>query len=90
MKYSAKQIEAAEPKDKYQNESDEPADYEKHEVESAGRTLLDAEHIKKKPKLHGMAMDHLHKQKSAIESVTKKIGSMDELKAVAKKKIAES
>jgi len=69
----------------------EPASYEKHEVESAARTLTEAEAIKMKPKLHGHAMTHLkgqHAAMSAAMGMGSKPKDLKELRQLASKKSA--
>ena len=68
----------------------EPADYEKHEVEHAADTLMKAEQIKGKPKLHSHAMKHLEAKHKAIGNIVgKKPKDMEDLKAIAKAKLKE-
>lgn len=47
----------------------EPAGYEKHEIHSAANTLMEAEQIKKKPKLMVHVKKHLDEKMGAIRSV---------------------
>lgn len=69
-----------------EKEEKEYGEYEKYEIESAARTILEAEEIKAdKEKMKYVAM--CLKKKS--EGMSKAISSLSELKAIAKKKSME-
>lgn len=73
----------SDPEDMIDHGKDEATEYEPHQVHSAAKTLIDAEEVKGKPKLHNLAKKHLAMQGHHISKIT----SMDQLKAVAKFKI---
>ncbi len=73
--------EASESAAEEKNEKDP----EPYEIESAANHLMEAEKVKANPKLMKHVAYHLSQKQQAM----KKISSLKELKAVAKKKIAK-
>jgi hypothetical protein len=69
-----------------EQEEKEYGDYDKYEIESAMRTLLEAEEIKKdKEKMKYVAQC----MKDKADKIGKVINSIDDLKKLAKEKMAE-
>lgn len=66
-------------------EASESPEYEKHELDRHMNTMIDAEKIKGDAKLMKHLAPHMEKHKAAVHKIT----SLTDLRAVAKKKIAE-
>lgn len=75
-------MESPEMEDDMMDKEEDSKEMDKYEVESAARTLMEAEKIKKNAKLLQAAKKHLAGQKSDLESFLggKKITSIADLK----------
>lgn len=73
-----------------EEEAGESKTYEKHEIESAARSLMEAEKVKSNKTLHGHALKHLAKQHSEIGNIVgKKPKDLQDLRSMASMKSSD-